>query len=212
MKSPSTLLQRFLFVLALVAMAPNAFAKEWYETVAFKVDDPFQFDSHREILFPKSGLRLGGRIGTGFVYAILPQSTVKQMERSTDHLIVVDKHVLTSSEAAAYKAFFKKRDNRGQIPWIVGAVGSIPGKLTGAVGIATTLLDVASRLNPSHTVSPSAMEGLISEGGTFSLVFILREEGSDRRFVGTSVVYEVSVGRERRSYVISSGTFALKIQ
>jgi hypothetical protein len=201
------------YILVGTVASQVASAAEWYEGVTFTQNDPLQFDSQRTVLFPKSGLHFGGNPATAKLYGILPRTTVEQMERAPNHLLVIDTHVLTAKEADSYKRIFHAQIDKGQVPWILGAIGAVPGTVTNLVGVTATLLDGVSRLNPTQKVSASALEQLMAEKGQFSLVFILNKAvDPNQRYVSSSVTYSVSVGGEQRSYVICSSTFALKME
>jgi len=190
-----------------------AVATEWYESVSFVDNDPFQFDSQRAVLFPHSGLTLGGHPASGKVYAILPPATVTRLQNDPKHLIIIDSHKLTAQEAASYKKIFHDAAGSGQVPWIVGAIGSIPSAVTSAIGITSTLLDGLMRYaQAGNTVSASALEQLMAADGRFDLVFLLIQDSKvpTHQFVSSTVVYNVTVAGENRAYAICSSTFALK--
>jgi hypothetical protein len=203
-------------VLAIVlVLAFDAMASDWYENVTFVDNDPFQFDSQRSVLFPRSGLTIAGHPAAGKVYAILPAATVARLQSDPKHLIVIDSHKLNAQEAASYKTIFHAASNSGQVPWIVGAIGSIPSTVTAAVGITSTLLDGLARYaQTGNKVSASALEQLVAADGRFDLVLLLIQDPQTpgHQFVSSSVVYNVKVAGEDRSYAICSSTFALKVQ
>jgi hypothetical protein len=86
------------------------------KNVPFIDNDPLQFDSQREVLFPNSGLTLGGHPAPGKMYAILPSQTVKKLQDDPKHLLVIDQHVLTASEATSYKQIFHNVSGSYQVP------------------------------------------------------------------------------------------------
>jgi hypothetical protein len=101
------------------------------------------------------------------------------------------------------------------VPWIVGAIGSIPSAVTTAVGITSTLLDGRMRyLQASNKVSAAALEQLMSTNGRFDLVLLLPRHPNvpSHQVVSSTVVYMVTVGGETRSYEMCSSTFALKVR
>ena len=76
----------------------------WYEDKPFIIRDPLKFKIIRErILFPKSGLRLGGNQVSGKKYSILPQATIDLAKGSPNKMIVRDSHTLTAAEGANYR-------------------------------------------------------------------------------------------------------------
>jgi hypothetical protein len=166
-------ISRLLVFLAISCSA--VLADEWYEHVSLVVNDPFQFDSQKMVLF-HTGLTIGGHVAAGKIYAILPAATIAKAEHSPNHVLVVDSHTLNVAEAETYKDIFRAKSESGQIPWIVGVIGSIPVKITTVVGIATTLLDGLFRLEPQHGVSASALSELMAENGRFDLAFIVMKD------------------------------------
>jgi hypothetical protein len=198
-------------LLAFSAVRLNA--SEWYEDVAFTQSDPFQFDKQRIVLFPHSGLTLGGHPATGKLYAILPPSTVSQLDNDSKHCITLASHALTADEARSYKTIFTSVASSSQIPWIVGAIGSLPTPVTSLVGVVSTLIDGLYRLTDSkQKVSSSALAELMAQGGRFDLVLILIKDPHNlaHRYVSSTVTYSTTVGAEARTYAITSSTFALK--
>jgi hypothetical protein len=199
----------------LVVFSLGAMASDWYEDIMFVDNDPFQFDSQRVVLFPNSGLTLAGHPAAGKVYAILPAMTVNRLQNDPKHLIVVDSHKLTAQEAESYKKVFHDAASADQVPWVVGAIGSIPTTVTTAIGITSTLLDGLMRYaQAGNKVSASALEQLMAKDGGFDLVFLLLQDPHthSHQFVSSTVVYNVTVAGENRTYAICSSTFALKIQ
>lgn len=184
--------KQLLVCLLLVSSAVSLNASEWYEDVAFTQSDPFQFDSQRIVLFPHSGLTLGGHPATGKLYAILPPSTLAHLDNDTKHCLTLASHALTANEARSYKAIFTSVAGSSQIPWIVGAIGSLPTPATSLVGIVSTLIDGLFRFTDSkQKVSASALAELMTEGGRFDLVLILIRDpqNSAHRYVSSTVTY-----------------------
>jgi hypothetical protein len=205
-----------LSIIAIVlVLSFDAMALEWYENVTFVDNDPFQFDSQRSVLFPHSGLTLAGLPASGKLYAVLPAATVTQLQNDPKHLIVIDSHVLTGQEATSYQNIFHDAASAGQVPWIVGAIGSIPSTVTSAIGITSTLLDGLTRYaQTGNRANASALEQLMAKNGRFDLVLVLIPDPKvpSHQFVSSTVVYNTTVGAETRTYAICSSTFALKVQ
>lgn len=188
-------------VIVLLTICMAAWASEWYENVPFVQNDPFQFDSQRVVLFPRSGLTLSGHPATGKMYAILPAATITRLQNDPKHLIVVDSHVLTSKEAQSYKNIFHGVSTASQVPWILGAIGAIPTPVAATVGVTSTLLDGLYRLaQANQKVSASALEQLMSAGGRFDLALLLITDPNapTHQYICSSVVYNVKVGGEDR--------------
>jgi hypothetical protein len=185
----------------------------WYESVPWTSHDPFGFDGERSYLFPLSGLTLGGYPASGKLYAILPQSMVDRVQNSRNKILVVDSHTLTAHEAANYQKKLNTQYSNETIPWIMSAIGSFPNPITASVGVAMTLLDGLERLT-SPEVPASAVEYLMAKGGRFDLVYIIYSDAitPTHKYVNTNIMYYVKVGDEERSYLVSSATFAVKIE
>jgi hypothetical protein len=200
--------------MALLLM-PYAIASDWYESVAFVDNDPFQFDSQRFVLFPHSGLTVAGHPATRKLYAILPAATVANLQNDPKHLLVIDSHTLTAQEAESYKRISHDAAGRGQVPWIIGAIGSIPSSVTSAIGITSTLLDGLMRYAHSgNRVSAAGLEQLMARDGRFDLALVLLNDPQTptHQFISSTVIYNTTVGAENRPYAICSRTFALKVQ
>src|ERR1700683_1568925 len=194
-------LSHVFVVITLFTLFSTARASEWYENVQFVDSDPFQFDSQRSVLFPHSGLTLSGHPAAGTLFAILPTPTVTRLQNDPKHLIILDSHTLSAQEAASYKTIFHSASNAGQVPWIVGAIGSIPSAVTTAVGITSTLLDGLMRYEQaSNKVSAAALAELMSTNGRFDLALLLLRDPDtpSHQFVSSTVVYTVTVGGENR--------------
>ena len=198
---------------ALFLIALPAFSAEWYETTPFRANDPFQFDSQRSVLFPNTGLTLAGHPATGLLYATLPPATMAEIQKRPNHLIVVDSHTLSPQEATSYKGIFKQHAEAAQIPWIIGAIGSLPTAISSAISATVTLLDGVQRLGSANQkISSVALAELMAAGGRFDLAYSVVPDPASptHRYVNSTVVYFVNVNREARSYIICSSTFALK--
>jgi hypothetical protein len=200
-------------VLASCLLLTNAVASEWYEDAAWMNSDPFEFSAQQRILFPRTGLILNGHPTSTKRYATLKRAVVESIEKSPNHLVVMESHKLTAQEARSYKKIFRDEAGRGQVPWIVGAIGSVPVRVTAAFGIASTLLDGLMRIGQNQTVSADGLSELMTEGGSFDLAFIILHDPAvmDHRYICSSISYSTTVGKEARSYVIKSATFPLQV-
>jgi hypothetical protein len=198
-------------LLLLMTLSGVSWASEWYQTVSCTINDPFGFDSQRGVVFPSSGLHLEGRPATGYLYAVMPQAQVENIQKQASHLLVVDTHKLSSAEAASYRSIFKGKGEQ-QIPWVVGAIGALPTTVTAALGITVTLIDGLQRIDSSRRdISAEQLSELMAADGVFDLAYAVVQDSDKHNYIVSSVIYRVTVGREERSYVLSSSSFALKI-
>jgi len=185
----------------------------WYENKKWVDQDPYSFnDTYMHLLFPDTGVHVGGR--DPYLYAILAKSRRDAIWAKGNHAEVIDSRPVKKNEVQTFHDFFAAKSDIAQMPYWAGGIGLIPLKVTSAIGAASTLLDVLLHFVDSsagHTKA-SELAATMAVGGTFERFYSISVDQSGHEYLSSSVVYEVQVGDRIRSTVISSATYALKVE
>lgn len=174
----------------------------------FAQNDPFSFSLaflSAGSFFGNSGLSIDGNPASGNLWVNLPRSTYIKLQGGKK--LLMDKKILSASDAQSFKRFFENASNSAQIPWILG-----PLSLITFGGIGTVITVVAFTIDGLQRISRPPIDSdqlsvLMSDGGSFAR--ILGEEASFR--ITASILYSVKVGNEVRTYGISSSTYGLNV-
>jgi hypothetical protein len=132
-----------------------------------------------------------------------------------NHAKVARTRTLNSDkDVKTFREYFQEKGSGPQMPYYIGAVGLIPLRVTTAVGGAATFIDVLLQLadSPQRRTKAAELASTIALGGTFQEVDIVTKGAENRQFLSVNLVYNIKVGQEDRSIVISSATYAMKCE
>ncbi|MBI2369630.1 MAG: hypothetical protein HYV08_05215 [Deltaproteobacteria bacterium] len=205
MRTRSGLSPRFtgilLIIIALALSGESSIAQEGRKYV---VKDPFQVAEYLTGTVFRAGLTLEGNLAAGYAWVILKKSEYQDIWRQPNHVKVVRTRTLSKKDAQFVGSLVRKVADF-QIPWYVENLPALPPGSDVAFTVMDYLIDKYS--SPARELAP-----LIAEGGRVSEVSQIFKDAAGRDNLSSNFVYTVQVGKERRSHVLASRNFAIKIK
>jgi hypothetical protein len=189
---------------------------QWYKNWKWVNADPYAFVyNQRDTLFPNSGYQLKGLPVEGYVYAIVTTDYRDDVWKQPNHAKVEREYPLRKvSDVTKFADYFRTRSQAIEVPYYLGALGLIPTPVTQLAANGTTLLDVLLHLVDSPKLRSNAgdLAATMAIGGVFQEIAIITQDADGHDFFNLNIVYQVRIGDEMRSTVVSSATYALCVE
>jgi hypothetical protein len=185
----------------------------WYVKTKWTDADPYSFNvTYMLLLFPNTGVHVGGN--DPYLYAILSKNRRDEIWAGANHAKVIDTRPVKPTEVKTFHDFFAGKSDAVQMPYWVGGIGLVPLKVTNLIGAASTLIDVLLKLadNSVGRTKASELAATMAVGGKFERFFSISVDGAGHEYLSSSVVYTVKVGDQVRSSIVSSATYAVKVE
>ena len=223
-----TLFSTSVAVLVFTFVVSNALCQSdtWYESVKYIHRDPYSFaSSYASTLFPNTGIQIGYKyVSSGYIYAILSQAATAEICSQPNQAKIIDSTTIkTHKDVEVYRSFVAKQIDTPQVPYWVGAVALVPSAIPldliapevfTLMGAAPTFMDALLNFSDSKSRRTTARElaSFMAVGGTFQRFVVLTEAEAQHKYLNVNIVYQVTMSNVPRSVVISSDTYALKVE
>lgn len=186
----------------LLAFPCTASAQEWYENSAPNISDPFGINLYcRDFLGATYKMDAGRSVGQWYI--ILPKTKYDQIITSQNQGLIRKSRVIDRGKAHFLRNQLLMRADQ-KIPLLLELIPGLPH----VASVATTAIDLL--LEGSRNTARE-VAAVMADGGLMQEVVRI-EAPAPLSFLSTSIVYTATVNKETRSYMLSSSTFAVKVE
>lgn len=185
-------------------------AQEWYETVEAKHSDPFEVRYYCLTIILKHPYKVVPGRGMGKYYIRLPKQDYDRIMASPDQTRIQVSKPITAEDVKILRSHLKKRADQG-VPVIVDIASFFASH--DLVTVGTELISFFDKAFVENSrMAAQELATLIADGGIIQEGAKITEVSPGHPVLGISIVYVVTVGKEKRSYMLASDTYAVKVE